>query len=60
MDEFWSGVAVIGLAGWISSALLLIFRSFPAQGRFEKRPAIVWGLALAISYALWVAGLLNA
>jgi hypothetical protein len=60
MNELWAVVTIIGLMGWLSSTLLFIFRSFPEQGRFEKRPALVWGGALVISYAVWIAGLLNA
>lgn len=60
MNELWSVVTIVGLIGWLFSAMLLIFRAFPGQGRFEKRPALLWGGILVASYAVWIAGLLNA
>lgn len=60
MNEAWGVVTIIGLLGWISSAIFFIFKALPESGRFEKRPALVFGGILAIFYALWIAGMLNA
>jgi len=60
MREAWAIVTIVGFAGWLSATLLLLFTAFPERGRFEKRPAMVWGSVLALFYAVWIAGLLNA
>lgn len=60
MNEVWAIVTIAGFAGWLSAALFFLFTSFPEQGRFEKRPAMVWGSVLAVFYAVWIVGLLNA
>jgi hypothetical protein len=59
-DGIWSIVTLIGLAGWIASAIVFLFRVFPGRDRFEAREARVWGAAVLISYAVWIAGMLNA
>ena len=58
--NIWSMVSLIGLAGWITSTLCLIFRAFPEKGRFLVRPALRWGGVLAVSYIVWIIGLINA
>jgi len=60
MNDAWAIVTIIGFAGWLSSTLIFIFRVFPGLGRFEKRPAMIWGGLLAAFYVVWIAGLLNA
>ncbi|QEM68898.1 hypothetical protein FO488_12515 [Geobacter sp. FeAm09] len=60
MNEAWGMVTIVGFAGWLAAALIFLFAAFPERGRFEKRPAMVWGGVLAVCYAVWVAGLLNA
>ncbi len=60
MSEAWAIVTIVGFAGWLSATLFLLFTSFPERGRFEKRPAMVWGGVLAVFYVVWIAGLLNA
>lgn len=60
MGEAWGIVTIVGFAGWLTAALTFLFTSFPERGRFEKRPAMVWGGVLAVFYAVWIAGLLNA
>ena len=59
-SDIWSVVMLAGLWGWVVFMLLFIFRAFPARGVFESRPALCWGGCAAISFALWIAGLLNA
>ncbi len=53
-------ITLIGLIGWIASAIVFLFKVFPGRGRFEARPARIWGAALLVSYGVWVVGLLNA
>jgi len=60
MNEAWAMVTIFGFAGWISSTLVFLFKTFPGQGRFEKRPAMVWGGILAAFYVVWITGMLNA
>lgn len=59
-DGLWSMITLVALVGWIGSAIVFIFKAFPGRGRFEARPAKVWGGIFVIMYALWVTGLLNA
>jgi hypothetical protein len=59
-DGIWSIVTLVGLAGWIASAIVFLFRAFPGRGRFEAREAMVWGAAVLVSYVVWIAGMLNA
>jgi hypothetical protein len=59
-DGIWSIVTLIGLSGWIFSAIAFLFRAFPGRDRFEAREARVWGAAVLVSYGIWIAGMLNA
>jgi len=59
-DGLWSIVTIIGLSGWVSSAIMFLFRAFPGRGRFEVREACVWGAAVLVSYGVWVVGMLLA
>jgi hypothetical protein len=56
----WSIITLIGLSGWISTAIVFLFRVFPGRGQFELREARVWGAAVLVSYGVWLAGMLNA
>jgi len=58
--DIWSIVVVTALTGWIASTLGFIFRAFPARGQFEARPALIWGVLMVASFAVWIVGLLNA
>ncbi len=60
MSEFWSVVVLVGLAGWISSALLFLFKAFPGRGQFLARPAMIWGGAFLVAYLVWIVGMLSA
>jgi hypothetical protein len=59
-DGLWSIITLIGLSGWISSAIVFLFRVFPGRGLFKTREAYVWGTAVLVSYGVWVVGMLNA
>jgi hypothetical protein len=59
-DGAWSIIMLIGLTGWISSAIIFLFRVFPGRGLFEAREARVWGAAVLVSYGVWIVGMLNA
>lgn len=60
MNDVWAVVAVIGLACWLLSALIFIFKAFPGRGQFLARPALTWGTVLIVSYIVWVVGMLRA
>lgn len=60
MNTIWSAVMLIGLAGWICSALVFIFKAFPGRGQFLVRPALTWGGVLVASFVIWIAGMLHA
>jgi hypothetical protein len=51
---------LLGLTGWILSAIIFLFRVFPRRGLFEAREARVWGAAVLVSYGVWIVGMLNA
>ena len=59
-DVVWSIVTLIGLAGWIISTIIFIFKAFPARGVFVAQQARIWGGALLASYAVWIVGMINA
>jgi hypothetical protein len=59
-DDVWSIITLIGLSGWIFSAMVFLFRVFPGRGRFVAREARVWGAAVLASYGIWIVGMLNA
>jgi hypothetical protein len=59
-DNVWSIITLIGLSGWLFSAIVFLFRAFPGRGLFEAREARVWGAAVLVSYGIWIAGMLNA
>jgi len=58
--DIWSIVVLLGLAGWITAALGLIYTAFPKYGEFNSRCARTWGIALLCFYGVWIAGMLNA
>jgi hypothetical protein len=59
-NGIWSIITLVGLAGWISSMLVFLFKAFPGRDQFEARSARTWGLAVLVSYGIWIAGMLNA
>ncbi|MBL0226159.1 MAG: hypothetical protein IPQ16_11470 [Geobacteraceae bacterium] len=59
-DDLWSIITLIGLSGWISSAIVFLFRAFPGRGLFDAREARVWGSVVLVSYGIWIAGMLHA
>jgi hypothetical protein len=59
-DGMWSIVTIIGLAGWVTSAIVFLFRAFPGRSLFEAREARIWGAAVLVFYAVWIVGMLNA
>lgn len=59
-DNAWSMVILAGLAGWIVSTIIFIFRAFPSRGVFVVQQARIWGVALLASFGIWILGLINA
>ena len=60
LHDFWSVILIAGLSGWIFSSIMLMLRAFPAKDTFVESAGIRWGAAGVISFAIWIAGLLNA
>ena len=58
--DIWSIVLLIGLTGWITSSIFLMFKAFPEKGLYNSASGIRWGGAAAISFVVWIIGLLNA
>ena len=58
--ELWSVILIAGLAGWLFSCIMLIFRAFPARGVFVASSGIRWGSAVLFFFFIWVVGVLNA
>jgi hypothetical protein len=58
--DFWSIILLIGLAGWIASSMMLAFKAFPQRGVFDAASGMRWGMAVLISFFVWVVGMLNA
>ena len=56
----WSIITIIGLSGWVASAIVFLFKAFPGRGMFDAREARVWGAAVLVSYGVWIVGMLNA
>ena len=59
-NEMWCIVTIVGLIGWISTALVFLFKAFPGRDVFEARAARTWGVAVLVSYGIWLVGMLNA
>ena len=59
-DGMWSIITLIGLSGWVSSTIVLLFRAVPRRDLFEAREARIWGAAVLVSYGVWIVGMLNA
>ncbi len=59
-NETWCIVTIVGLIGWIASALVFLFKAFPGRDMFEARPARMWGVAVLVSYGIWLVGMLKA
>jgi hypothetical protein len=53
-------IIIVSLILWIASTLGFIFKAFPARGQFEAHLALKWGVAVVVSFTIWIVGLLNA
>lgn len=58
--DFWSIFLLSGLAGWITSSIMLMFRAFPERDVFNASSGIRWGGGVIVSFVVWVVGMLNA
>lgn len=56
----WSIVCLAGLWGFVAATVGLILQGFPARGRFQRRPALLWGGALICFFMVWMVGMANA
>lgn len=60
LNDGWAIVCQLGLWGWIVSTVAFIATAFPARGRFELKPAVCWGGALALFFTIWIIGMAQA
>ena len=60
ISDIWAVLMVTGLACWLLSVLIFIFKAFPGRGQFLARPALTWGAVLIVSYLVWIVGMLHA
>lgn len=58
--DLWSVILIAGLIGWIFSSIMLMLKAFPQKDVFVVSSGIRWGAAGAISFFIWVIGMLNA
>ncbi|MHB8058583.1 MAG: hypothetical protein ACYDHC_11900 [Desulfuromonadaceae bacterium] len=58
--DIWSVILIVGLIGWLYSCIMLMLKAFPQKDIFLASAGIRWGTAAAVSFFIWVAGLLNA
>jgi hypothetical protein len=59
-NDFWSIFLLLGLAGWITSSIMLMFRVFPEKDVFNASSGMRWGGCVIVSFVVWVVGMLNA
>ncbi len=60
MHDIWSVILIVGLIGWVFSSIMLMLKAFPERDVFLASAGIRWGSVAAVSFFIWVAGLLNA
>lgn len=61
-DVFWTFVLEAGLLGWIGSAIGFLMCGI-AEGEtpaLRSKPALLWGIAVLVFYALWIVGMTKA
>jgi hypothetical protein len=59
-NGLWSIITLAGLFGWVSFMLVFLFKAFPGRDLFDARLARRWGIAVLVSYFIWIVGMLNA
>lgn len=59
LSDVWSIIVIAGLSGWIFSCIMLMFRAFPRRDEFVLSSGIRWGSAVAVSFFIWIIGMLN-
>jgi hypothetical protein len=58
--DIWSVILIVGLIGWLFSSIMLMLKAFPQKDVFVKSSGVRWGSASAVSFFIWVIGMLNA
>lgn len=53
----WAILCEIGFLGWVTCAVLFIFRGFGKSGQFKPRQAIYWAGGFIVFYGFWVIGM---
>ncbi|MDD2854503.1 MAG: hypothetical protein PHU01_03130 [Desulfuromonadaceae bacterium] len=60
LSDIWGVLLITGLIGWLFSSIMLMLKAFPQKDLFLPSVAAKWGAAAAVSYFIWIAGMLNA
>lgn len=60
VNPFWSMVLLLGVIGWISTAIIFIFQAWDHEDNFNPRRALIWGVTFVVFYGVWILGLVNA
>lgn len=56
----WAVLSVLGFAGWVSSAIYIIFKGFTGDALIRGRYMLYGVISFALTFALWVVSLLKA
>lgn len=59
-NDMWSVILICGLICWIFSSIMLMLKAFPQKDVFIAASGVRWGSAGAVSFLIWVVGMLNA
>lgn len=60
LHDGWAVICQVGLWGWIASTMVLIVKAFPKRGTMDGKAAAGWGGAMAVFFAIWIAGMMLA
>lgn len=53
----WAILCEIGFFGWVTCAVLFIFRGFGKSGRLNSRQAVYWAGGFMLFYGFWIIGM---
>jgi hypothetical protein len=60
LNENWALLCEVGLWGWILSTAAMAIQVFARRDNFDKKYALLWGLAIAGFYTFWIYGMIHA
>lgn len=53
----WAFLCEVGFFGWVTCAVLFIFRGFSKSGQFKTRQAVYWAGGFILFYGFWIIGM---